>query len=78
VIPSASPDLLIYATSWKTAVKMFCLSADHISCSFENQLSGEILGPIRSDDGHWRIKTNQEISDILKGQKTKTEMVGPC
>jgi hypothetical protein len=22
----------------------------------------------RSDDGYWRIKTNQEISDILKGQ----------
>ena len=28
----------------------------------------KILGPIRSDDGHWRIKTNQEISDILKGK----------
>ena len=22
----------------------------------------------RSDDGYWRIKTNQEINDILKGQ----------
>jgi len=28
----------------------------------------KILGPTRSDDGYWRIKTNQEISDILKGQ----------
>ena len=28
----------------------------------------KILGPVRSDDGHWTIKTNQEISDILKGQ----------
>jgi len=28
----------------------------------------KILGPIRSDDGYWRIKTNQEINDILKGQ----------
>ena len=26
------------------------------------------LGPTRSDDGYWRIKTNQEINDILKGQ----------
>ena len=51
----------------------------------ERKITRKILGPIRSDDGHWRIKTNQEISDILKGQniirfikKTKTEMVGPC
>ena len=26
------------------------------------------LGPTRSDSGYWRIKTNQEINDILKGQ----------
>jgi hypothetical protein len=43
------------------------------------------LGPTRSDDGYWRIKTNQEINDILKGQnvigfikKTMIELVGPC
>ena len=23
---------------------------------------------MRSDDGYWRTKTNQEINDILKGQ----------
>ena len=28
----------------------------------------KILGPTRSDNGYWRIKTNQEINDILKGQ----------
>jgi hypothetical protein len=28
----------------------------------------KILGPTRSDEGYWRIKTNQEINDILKGQ----------
>jgi hypothetical protein len=28
----------------------------------------KIFGPTRTDDGHWRIKTNQEINDILKGQ----------
>ena len=45
----------------------------------------KILGPTRSDDGHWRIKTNQEINDILKGQniiryikKQKIKLVKPC
>ena len=28
----------------------------------------KIFGPTRSDDGYWRIKTNQEINDILKVQ----------
>ena len=28
----------------------------------------KIVGPTRSEDGYWRIKTNQEINDILKGQ----------
>ena len=27
-----------------------------------------IYGPTRTEDGYWRIKTNQEISDVLKGQ----------
>ena len=27
-----------------------------------------MVGPTRSEDGYWRIKTNQEINDILKGQ----------
>jgi len=52
---------------------------------FERKIMRKILGPIRSNDGYWRIKTNQEINDILKGQniigfikKTKTELVGPC
>jgi len=28
----------------------------------------KILGPTRTADGYWRIKTNQEINDILIGQ----------
>ena len=28
----------------------------------------EIVGPTRTDDGYWRIKTSQEINGILKGQ----------
>jgi hypothetical protein len=30
----------------------------------------KIFGPTRTDDGYWRIKTNQEINDILRGQNT--------
>jgi len=28
----------------------------------------KIFGPTRTADGYWRIKTNQEINDILKRQ----------
>jgi hypothetical protein len=28
----------------------------------------KIYGPSRTENGYWRIKTNQEISDTLKGQ----------
>jgi hypothetical protein len=28
----------------------------------------KIYGPTRIADGQWRIKINQEINDILKGQ----------
>ena len=46
----------------------------------------EIFGPTIIDDGDWRIKTNQEIIGILKGQniigfikkKTKIKLVRPC
>jgi hypothetical protein len=44
----------------------------------------KIFGPTRTDDGHWRIKTNQEINDTVKGQniigfikKTKIKLVRP-
>ena len=35
---------------------------------FERKIMRKILGRTRSDDGYCRIKTNQEINDILKGQ----------
>jgi hypothetical protein len=35
---------------------------------FERKIMRKIFGPIRSDDGNCRIKTNQEINDIIKGQ----------
>jgi len=35
---------------------------------FERKIMRKILGPTRSDNGYWRIKTNQEINDILQGQ----------
>ena len=36
--------------------------------TFERKIMRKIYGPTRTEDGYWRIKTNQEISDILKGQ----------
>jgi hypothetical protein len=35
---------------------------------FERKIMRKIVGPTRTDDGFWRIKINQEINDILKGQ----------
>jgi hypothetical protein len=35
---------------------------------FERKIMRKIFGPTRTDDGYWRIKTNQEINDLLKGQ----------
>jgi len=35
---------------------------------FERRVKRKISGPTRSDDGYWRIKSNQEMNDILKGQ----------
>ena len=35
---------------------------------FERKIMRKIVGPTRLEDGYWRIKTNQEITDIIKGQ----------
>ena len=35
---------------------------------FERKITRKIFGPTRTDDGYWRIKTNQEINGTLKGQ----------
>jgi len=35
---------------------------------FERKIVRKTVGPTRSEDGYWRIKTDQEINDILKGQ----------
>jgi len=36
--------------------------------TFKRKIMRKISGPTRIDDGYWRIKTDQEINDILKGQ----------
>jgi len=38
--------------------------------TFERKIMRKIFGPTRREDGYWRIKTNQEINDILKTQNT--------
>ena len=35
---------------------------------FKRKIMRKIFGPTRWDDGYWRIQTNQEINDMLKGQ----------
>ena len=35
---------------------------------FERKIMRKIFGPTRTDDGYWKITTNQEINDILKRQ----------
>jgi len=35
---------------------------------FERKIMRKVFGPTRTNDGYWRIKTNQEMNDILKGQ----------
>jgi hypothetical protein len=35
---------------------------------FERRIMRKIFGATRSDDGIWRIKTNQEINEVIKGQ----------
>ena len=32
------------------------------------KIKGKIFGPARTDDGYWRIESDREINDILKGQ----------
>jgi hypothetical protein len=35
---------------------------------FERKIMRKIFGPTRSGDGNWRIKTNQEINEVIKAQ----------
>jgi len=35
---------------------------------FERRVMRNIFGATRTDDGYWRIKINQEINEVLKGQ----------
>jgi hypothetical protein len=36
--------------------------------TFERKVTRKIYDPTKTEGGYWRIKTNQEINDILKGQ----------
>ena len=48
---------------------------------FERKILRKIFGSARTNDGYWRIKTNEEINDILKGQNIIgliKKLVRPC
>ena len=36
--------------------------------TFERKIMRKMFRPTSTDGGYWRIKTNQAINDILKGQ----------
>ena len=36
--------------------------------TFERKIMRKVFVPTRANDGYWRIKTNQEINDIVKGK----------
>ena len=49
-----------------------CVLKEHMTnilMIFERKIMRKIFGPIRTEDGYWKINTNQEINDILKGKK---------
>ena len=35
---------------------------------FDRKIMRKVSGPARTDDGYWRIKTDQEINDTVEGQ----------
>jgi hypothetical protein len=34
----------------------------------ERNITRKMFGATRADDGYWRVETDREINDILKGQ----------
>jgi hypothetical protein len=36
--------------------------------TFEKKIVRKMYGPTGTGDGYWRVKTNREINDMLKGQ----------
>jgi hypothetical protein len=54
----------------KYASETWVLKGNEINklMTFETKIMRKIYGPTRTADGYWKIKTNQEINDILKGQ----------
>jgi hypothetical protein len=51
-----------------TTFVLALISGNNKLMIFEIKIIRKIFCPTRSDDGYWRIKTNQEINGILKGQ----------
>ena len=87
---SQNVKLQIYNTLFRPTVtyasKTWVLKTNMINklMIFERRIMRKIFGPTRTNDDYWRIKTNQEINEILKGQniigfinKKKIKLVRP-
>jgi hypothetical protein len=65
IFRSENKDFKSPGTTWTVAE--LSLGSNDIGI-VESKIMRKIYGPTRTEDGHWRIKTNLEINDRLKGQ----------
>jgi hypothetical protein len=65
-LPTALPRVIL-RTVWYEHLELLSI-LPYWSRYFYDAYYGKPFGPTRTDDGSWRIKTNQEINDLLKGQ----------
>ena len=55
---------VLFAFYLQDGLKFKCKIPASKTDDFQKKNYEKILGPTRSDDGYWRIKTNHEINDI--------------
>jgi len=56
------------AVTYASETRVLKENMTHKLMTFERRIMRKIFDPTRTNDGHCRIKTNQEINDILKGK----------
>ena len=62
------PDRVMNCLTYASETRVLKENMTNKLKTFERKIMRKIFGPTRTDDGYWRIKTNQEINDILKGK----------